>query len=83
MTTNNSHRYAKATNVEDAFAMINKFGQVLRMDVVIDNIANGRRYSAIHVDYCTSYPLTIWVSAKTAREFSENYHVESYQVKSF
>ena len=78
MTTNNSHRYAKATNAIDAFVMINKLGRVSRMDVAIDKIANGRRYSAIHVDYANGYPLTIWVSAKTAREFSENYQVKSF-----
>lgn len=78
MTTTNSHRYAKATNAIDAFVMINKLGRVSRMDVTIDGVANGRKYSAIHVDYANGYPLTIWVSAKTAKEFSKNYEVKSF-----
>lgn len=78
MKTENGHRYANATNAIDAFVMINKLGRVSRMDVTIDGEANGRKYSAIHVDYATGYPLTIWVSAKTAKEFSENYQVKSF-----
>lgn len=82
MTTHHSERYAKATNAVDAFVMIKKLGQVERVFFTIDGVANGRRYSAIHVDYCTGNPLTIWVSAKTAREFSKNYRVKNYQVES-
>lgn len=82
MTTHFSERYAKATNASTAFIMINKLGRVERIYFTIDGVANGRRYSAIHVDYCTSNPLTIWVSAKTAREFSKNYQVKNYQVES-
>lgn len=78
MKTENGHRYASVTNAIDAFVMINKLGRVLRMDVTIDGVANGRKYSAIHVDYATGYPLTIWVSAKTAKEFSKNYEVKSF-----
>lgn len=73
MKTENGHRYANATNASMAFVMINKLGRVSRMDVKLDGVANGRKYSAIHVDYATGYPLTIFVSAKTAKEFSENY----------
>lgn len=82
MTTHFSERYAKAATAADAVTIINTLGRVERIFFTIDGMASGRHYSAIHVDYCTSNPLTIWVSAKTAREFSKNYQVKNYQVES-